>query len=142
MGKTICEKDIEKEYYNLAEKILNTPKATKTKVEEYHSKIKKRLDSEEIIPVPSSKHRKLHELMWIKGHEIYNHFVDFDHAIKHFCTGYVEKEKCENIKSEHIRFGVWYVKNYIPKDTQDKWAIETRLRAEKDAGKPLEEVVI
>jgi hypothetical protein len=142
MGKILSKTDIEKEFQNLAAKILNTPKTSKSEVEEYHSKIKKRLDSEEIIPVPSYDHRKLHELMWIKGHEIYNHFIDFDHAIGHFCTGDVEKNKCENIKSEHIRFGVWYVKNYIPKDTYDGWAIETRLRAEKDAGKPLEEVVI
>ncbi len=140
MGKLLSEPDIEKEYYNLAKKILNTPKSSKSEVEEYHSKIKKTLDSEEIILVPSSKHRKLHELMWIKGHEIYNYFVDFDHAIRHFCTRDVEKNKCENIKSEHIRFGVWYVKNYIPKNTSDKWAIETRLKAEKDAGMPLEEI--
>lgn len=77
--------------------------------------------------------------MWIKGHEIYNDFVDFDDAIRHFC-GF--GKECKNIESEHIRFGVWYVKNYIPKDTSDEWAIQTKLKAEKDAGQSLEEIVI
>ncbi len=132
---------VSNEFRRLADYLLETPRASKEEVQKYHCSLKKKIDSGEIIPVPSHPHRTLHEIMWIKGHEIYNLFNKFSEAIAHFCKIEASQE-CKDIKSEHDRFDIWYAKTYVPKDIDDNWARAVREVAEKEAGKPLEEICL
>ena len=63
------------EFHRLADELFKTPRVSKKEVQKYHSLLKEEIDSGEIIPVPSYSHRTLHEIMWIKGHEIYSSLV-------------------------------------------------------------------
>lgn len=82
--------------------IENTPLAGIEDVRRYHETIIKRLDSGEIIEVPSQIHFNLHQLVWIEGHKVYNQFNDGNAATISFLTN-----------GEYKRFNAWYAHKYI-----------------------------
>lgn len=130
------ENQIETEYLRLKTLLGQTPRAQRETVERFHAKIKEKLDSGAIIPVPSQEHRTLHQLMWITGHEVYNGFHSLDEAVRHFCI---------SVRGD---FNVWYAKTYLNGNPRlyGEWANVTKKDAEKIAKEhyhlPLDKVVL
>lgn len=142
-GKT----EINREYRAILQDILSTPHSARQEVQAYHSRIKERLDSGEVIPVPGYEHRLLHENMWVVGDEIYNALDYIAASDKDFCE-LIEGEDHKGHakpKLQGARFIVWYAQNFLHGELDD-WALAVKTDAERVAqeffGKPLAEVVI
>jgi len=100
--------------------IRNTPRVGLDVVSKYHEEIIKKLDCGEIISVPSSEHRNLHQQIWMKGHEIYNAQLNEQTARLNF----VKNEQRE-------RFDLWYAKTYILDKKLTDWELKTVIDATK-----------
>lgn len=111
--ETACLSDcVQEESLRISRLLFETPRTDRKAVEEYHAEIKIDLDSGKIITVPSRIHRILHEIMWIKGHEIYNKFQNFIDAAEHFCK--IESSlACQEVRNEEKRFRRWYIEEYV-----------------------------
>ncbi|MBU0957914.1 MAG: hypothetical protein KKF56_03855 [Nanoarchaeota archaeon] len=86
--------------------ILRTPRRTRKEVEAYHAGIVVRLDSGERVPVQSTAHRNLHEMMWLMAHQIYGGFETPEDAMPHFFNP--DNGDC----SQRDRFNDWYTETY------------------------------
>ncbi len=71
-----------------------------------------RLDLGGVIPVPSSYHRNLHQIMWMKGHEVFEGYNDFGESVSDFVS-----------HGERDRFNVWYAWKYILGKKLDEWEL-------------------
>ena len=101
--------------------IKNTPRDCEECVRNYHEGILKKLDSEEIIKIPSPFHRNLHQNMWMIGYAIYNNQYNLDESNLEFITESEQRKK----------FDVWYVMKYILRKKLDNWELEQVRNASK-----------
>lgn len=135
MNNNLCVRDYvesDREYIaRLEEKIKATPRAPRHYVETHHFDIINELDFGGIIPVPSIHHRNLHQLVWIKGHEVYDNFSDEGKATLDFLFG---KDSLLKEGEQRIRFDIWYARKYcLNAERDDDWIRETVLKADWEA---------
>ncbi|HRZ85948.1 MAG TPA: hypothetical protein P5277_04180 [Candidatus Paceibacterota bacterium] len=130
---------------DIFKRIRETPHSDKETVQIYHNFLKEIIDSGKYVRIPSMKHRMMHEIMWMVGHEIFENYEDFNKASINFIKG----DSFHNTQAN--RFDFWYAKTYLTDKMcefceEKEWAIAVRNRAEKESlnfyGKSLDEINI
>lgn len=143
------------EFQRLSGLIHATPLTHREGVKKYHEGIIEVLDSGEIIPVPGTEHKLLHQTMWMVGHYICNFCPDKNVSAFCFLGMCSECEKRKNgacafevgrgLESERERFDIWYSKTYTLENKND-WEQKVNGKANVEAmgslGVGLEEAVI
>lgn len=134
----------------ISQLIKDTPRSHKEEVEVYHKEIIKRLDSNEIISVPSLPHRQLHQQIWLMSFTIYNKYFDTNSAYIDFLTKST-RDKNGEYPCERVRFDVYYDQFYITpylkrEEQRIAWAKDTDRKVREDVTnglhKNLEDVFI
>lgn len=125
----------------IAQLILDTPRADKSEVNNYHKPIIQRIDSGRIIPVPSVHHRDLHQQIWLMSFTIYNRYPDTNSAYIDYLTK-PTRDRNGEYPSERARFDIHYDKFYIQPYLENeakrfKWAIDTDDKVRRDVSQDL-----
>jgi len=162
VGNSTLQNSFDGEY----DLIQATPHASREEVEAYHAPIIERLDKNKFFQVPGFAHKKLHQIIWMKGYSIYNPCPN--ERISHLCftagercpkalsgecivEGYLRYDgpKAEGASSryssEREHFDCWYANRKI-QDSCGEWENCARADAENTArrvsGLPLSEMRI